>query len=45
MNFYKETITKENIKDYKSLIDSIRYICSFNGYDPDFEYDDDVKNP
>ncbi|MEE1212911.1 MAG: GNAT family N-acetyltransferase [Treponema sp.] len=45
MNFYKETITKENIKDYKSLIDSIRYICSFNGYDLNFEYDDDVKNP
>ena len=26
MNFYKEKITKDNIKDYKGLIDSIRYI-------------------
>ena len=45
MNFYKEKITKDNIKDYKGLIDSIRYICSFNGYDSNFEYDDDIKNP
>ena len=45
MNFYKEKITKENIIEYKSLIDSIRYICSFNGYDPNFEHDDDIKNP
>jgi len=45
MKFYKETITKENIKDYKCLIDSIRYICSFNGYDSNFDYDADIKNP
>ena len=34
-----------NIKEYKELIDSIRYICNFNGFDPDFEYDEDIKNP
>jgi len=45
VEFYKEIITVANIKDYKNLIDSIRYICDFNGFDKDFEYDQDIKNP
>ena len=45
MEFYKEIINLENIREYKELIDSIRYICNFNGFDPDFEYDEDIKNP
>lgn len=43
MEFYKEIINLENIREYKELIDSIRYICNFNGFDPDFEYDEDIK--
>ena len=31
-------------KTLKELIDSIRYICNFNGFDPDFEYDEDIKS-
>ena len=45
VEFYKEIITVANITDYKKLIDSIRYICDFNGFDKDFEYDEDIKNP
>ena len=45
MEFYKEIINLENIREYKELIDSIRYICNFNGFDPGFEYDEDIKNP
>ena len=45
VEFYKEIITGANITDYKKLIDSIRYICDFNGFDKDFEYDEDIKNP
>lgn len=44
-NFYKENITLENAKDYKRLIDSIRYICDFNGYDKNFDFIEDIKNP
>ena len=45
VEFYKEIITVANIRDYKNLIDSIRYICDFNGFDKNFEYDEDIKNP
>lgn len=44
-DFIEESITISNIDDYKDLIDSIRYICDFNGYDRDFDYREDVENP
>ena len=43
VEFHKEIITVANIRDYKNLIDSIRYICDFNGFDKNFEYDEDIK--
>lgn len=44
-DFYEEPVTISNIEDYKELLDSIRYICDFNGYDKNFDYREDVLEP
>ena len=43
--FVFEKITLENISDYLGLIDSIRYICEYSGFDPNFDIVEEFKNP
>lgn len=45
VDFIREKITLQNVSDYFELIDSIRYICDFNGYDKNFDITDDIREP
>ena len=38
-------ITLENINESLGLLDSIRYICKYNGFDSNFDVIEDFKNP
>lgn len=45
MELIFEKIILENISNYLGLIDSIRFICEYSGFDPNFDIIEEFKNP